>query len=83
MYILLNSNTHVFFKFIIIILLKEIMREMGYLSQLQTLIYHSEESVQITALVALGNLALNKNNSKEMKVIYYWYLSLYNFFIFL
>jgi hypothetical protein len=46
------------------------MREAGYLSQLQQLIYHPEESVQITALVALGNLALNKNNSKEMKVIY-------------
>lgn len=45
------------------------MREAGYLSQLQQLIYHPEESVQITALVALGNLALNKNNSKEMKVI--------------
>jgi len=44
------------------------MREAGYLSQLQQLIYHPEESVQITALVALGNLALNKNNSKEMKV---------------
>lgn len=47
---------------------KEIMRESGYLSQLQQLIYHPEESVQITALVALGNLALNKNNSKELKV---------------
>lgn len=47
---------------------KEVMREAGYLSQLQQLIYHPEESVQITALVALGNLALNKNNSKEMKV---------------
>lgn len=46
------------------------MREAGYLSQLQQLIYHPEESVQITALVALGNLALNKNNSKEMKVKY-------------
>lgn len=44
------------------------MRETGYLSQLQQLFYHPEESVQITALVALGNLALNKNNSKEMKV---------------
>lgn len=44
------------------------MRESGYLSQLQQLIYHPEESVQITALVALGNLALNKNNSKELKV---------------
>lgn len=44
------------------------MREAGYLSQLQQLIYHPEESVQITALVALGNLALNKNNSIEMKV---------------
>lgn len=47
---------------------KEVMREAGYLIQLQQLIYHPEESVQITALVALGNLALNKNNSKEMKV---------------
>ncbi|XP_025198345.1 uncharacterized protein LOC112596777 isoform X1 [Melanaphis sacchari] len=46
---------------------QEVMREAGYLSQLQQLIYHPEESVQITALVALGNLALNKNNSKEMK----------------
>ncbi|XP_050527455.1 uncharacterized protein LOC126897702 isoform X2 [Daktulosphaira vitifoliae] len=46
---------------------QEVMREAGYLSQLQQLIYHPEESVQITALVALGNLALNKNNAKEMK----------------
>lgn len=45
------------------------MREAGFLIQLQKLIYHSEESVQITSLVALGNLALNKNNCCEMKVI--------------
>ncbi|VVC29536.1 Hypothetical protein CINCED_3A005441 [Cinara cedri] len=46
---------------------QEIMRETGFLSELQKLIYHSEESVQITSLVALGNLALNKNNCCEMK----------------
>jgi len=45
------------------------MREAGYLNQLQQLIYHPEESVQITSLVALGNLALNKDNSKNMKVL--------------
>lgn len=45
------------------------MRETGYINQLQQLIYHPEESVQITSLVALGNLALNKNNCKNMKVL--------------
>lgn len=64
------------------------MREAGYLSQLQQLIYHPEESVQITALVALGNLALNKNNAVEMKVrksilVYFLILSAdYYYFIF-
>lgn len=60
------------------------MREAGYLSKLQQLIYHPEESVQITALVALGNLALNKNNSKEMKVIllYLKNIFMFNFFFF-
>lgn len=53
------------------------MREAGYLSQLQQLIYHPEESVQITALVALGNLALNKNNSKEMKVILLYLINIF------
>lgn len=47
------------------------MREIGYLSQLQSLIHHSEESVQINALKSLGNLALNINNSKELKVSVY------------
>jgi len=48
---------------------QELMREAGYLNQLQQLIYHPEESVQITSLVALGNLALNKDNAKNMKEI--------------
>lgn len=47
------------------------MREIGYLSQLQSLIYHSEESIQINALKSLGNLALNINNSNELKVSSY------------
>lgn len=55
------------------------MRKAGYLNQLQQLIYHPEESVQITSLVALGNLALNKDNSKNMKVLIFIFIKKYRY----
>ncbi|KAL1129696.1 hypothetical protein AAG570_012640 [Ranatra chinensis] len=43
------------------------LREVGCLYRVQKLLTHSKPSVQLAAIAALGNLALNLDNLKEMK----------------
>ncbi|XP_014247323.1 uncharacterized protein LOC106665423 [Cimex lectularius] len=43
------------------------LREVGCLIRVQRLLTHHKPSVQLAAITALGNLALNKDNQKELK----------------
>jgi hypothetical protein len=48
--------------------LQDILREAGCLFRLQNLLTYPKVNVQHTAIKALGNLALNQENQKELKV---------------
>lgn len=54
------------------------LREAGCLSRLQNLLVHPKSEVRLATIRALGNMALNEQNQKEMKVkIEYYAKSLY------
>lgn len=44
------------------------LREAGCLSRLQNLLTHPKSEIRLAAIRALGNMALNEQNQKEMKV---------------
>lgn len=44
------------------------LREAGCLSRLQNLLVHPKSEVRLATIRALGNMALNEENQKEMKV---------------
>ncbi len=44
------------------------LREAGCLLRLQNLLTHPKEEIRLAAVRALGNMALNEQNQKEMKV---------------
>jgi hypothetical protein len=44
------------------------LREGGCLHRLQNLLSHPKEQVRLATVRALGNLALNEENQREMKV---------------
>jgi len=44
------------------------LREAGVLGKLQNLLAHPKTDVRLAAIRALGNLALNDHNQREMKV---------------
>ena len=44
------------------------LREAGCLLRLQNLLCHPKHEVRLATIRALGNLALNEQNQKEMKV---------------
>jgi hypothetical protein len=48
--------------------LQDILREAGCLFRLQNLLLYPKVNVQHAAIKALGNLALNQENQKELKV---------------
>jgi hypothetical protein len=50
---------------------QDILREAGCLFRLQNLLMHPKVAVQHAAIKALGNLALNQENQKELKVCTY------------
>jgi hypothetical protein len=57
-----TSNQNVVFHF------QDILREAGCLFRLQNLLTYPKRNVQLAAIKALGNLALNQENQKELKV---------------
>ncbi len=44
------------------------LREAGCLSRLQNLLVHPKSEVRLATIRALGNMALNEQNQKEIKV---------------
>lgn len=44
------------------------IREAGGLLRLENLLQHPKQNVQLAAIKALANLALNQENQKELKV---------------
>jgi len=46
------------------------LREAGCLLRLQNLLSHTKNEVRLAAVRALGNMALNDQNQREMKVIF-------------
>lgn len=46
------------------------LREAGCLSRLQNLLTHPKSDIRLAAIRALGNMALNEQNQKEMKVLF-------------
>ena len=48
--------------------LQSYLRDAGCLLRLQHLIVHPDRSVRLAAIAAIGNLALNTGNQKEMQV---------------
>ena len=44
------------------------LREAGCLLRLQNLLSHPKEEIRLATVRALGNMALNEENQKEMKV---------------
>jgi HEAT repeat protein len=45
------------------------LREAGCLQRLQNLLSHPKSEIRLAAIRALGNMALNEQNQREMKVI--------------
>lgn len=46
------------------------LREAGCLLRLQSLLSHPKSEIRLAAIRALGNMALNEQNQREMKVVF-------------
>ena len=56
------------------------LREAGCLLRLQNLLSHTKNEVRLAAVRALGNMALNDQNQREMKVMCWYFFINCNYY---